>query len=94
MNEKAFWNRIKTLIKQTNTTQEKAAKACKISLNTWYGWSSKNIIPGLEDSILIAKFLNVSLDYLATGKERNSQGKIAEIQHLLKKTQEKVSKLG
>jgi transcriptional regulator with XRE-family HTH domain len=79
MNVRAFWNRTKTLIKQRNTTQELTAKACGISINTWYGWYSKGIVPSLEDSLAIAKFLNVSLDYLAAGKERNSRAKIAEI---------------
>ena len=93
MNEKAFWNRIKSLIKQKGVTQDTAAKACGININTWRGWISKNIIPGLEDSAAIAKYLNVSLDFLVRGKERNSQAKITEIQLLLKRASGKLSTL-
>ena len=93
MNAKPFWNRIKALIKKQKTTQELVAKECGIFVNTWYGWVYKGIIPGLNDCLLIAKYLNVSLDYLAAGKERNSEAKILEIQLLLKRVNDKVNTL-
>ena len=93
MYAKTFWNRIKTLIKNKKVTQEITAKACRISYNTWRGWVSKNIIPHVIDCIRIAKYLDVSLDFLLTGKERNSQAKIAELQALLEKASKKLSVL-
>ena len=93
MNAKIFWNRVKTIIRQNNTTNEAVSKACDISFNTWRGWSSKGILPGVEHCSLIAKYLNISMDYLINGKERNSEATIAEIQVLLKRINDKISVL-
>jgi transcriptional regulator with XRE-family HTH domain len=93
MTAKVFWNRINSLIKQNKVTQEATAKACNIPINTWYGWVNKGILPGLKDSAKIAKFLNVSLDYFVTGKERNLREEIEEIQALLKKANDKLNVL-
>ena len=93
MTAKIFWNRINTIIKQNKITQEAAAKACRIPISTWRGWVNKGILPGLVDSAKIAKFLNVSLDYFVTGKERSSREEIEEIQQLLKKVNYKLNAL-
>ena len=93
MNAKTFWNRIKALIKEKKITQETVAKACKIHINTWRGWGSKNIVPGLFDCYRIAKYLGVSVDYLISGKELDAQAKIAEIQSLLDKANDKLKRL-
>ena len=93
MSTKGYWQRVKTLLKQKKLTGEDASKACDIYYNTWRGWIAKNIIPGLQDSVKIAKYLNVSLDYLATGKERNSSARIEEIQALMKKANDKLTSL-
>ena len=90
---KVFWNRIKTMIKQKKTTQEMAAIACGISFNTWKGWVSKGILPGIEQCSFIAKFLDVSLDYLVMGKERNTAARIDEIRGLLQKIDNKLCRM-
>ena len=93
MTAKTFWNRVKTLLKEKKISETTAAKECGIPPNTWRGWVTKNIIPSLHDCVVLSKFLKVSLDYLAYGKERNPQKKIDDIQSLLKKAGEKLNKL-
>jgi len=93
MNAKSFWNRTKALIKNKKVTQEISAKTCGIPINTWRGWGSKNIVPGVEDCIKIARFLNVSLDFLILGKENNLPVKIEEIQDLLERAKNKINTL-
>ena len=93
MSNKGFWQRVKSLLRQKKLTGEEISKACGISYNTWRGWIAKSIIPGLQDCVKIARCLDVSLDYLATGKERNSQAHIAEIQSLMKKANYKLTLL-
>ena len=66
------------------------AAVCGIRYNTWRGWGSKNIVPGVEDCIRISRYLEVSLDYMLCGKENNSQAKIAEVQNLLEKANGKL----
>ncbi|MCL2441755.1 MAG: helix-turn-helix domain-containing protein [Treponema sp.] len=93
MKERLFWNRIKNLMKNKKVTQETISKACGISVNTWRGWNSKNIAPTLHDCAKIAKYLDVSIDFLVTGKEQNSQVKLAEIRELLDKVNVKLNAL-
>jgi transcriptional regulator with XRE-family HTH domain len=93
MYAKTFWNRVKALIKGRNVTQEITAKECGINFNTWRGWGSKNIVPNVVDCIKIAKYLDVSLDFMLTGKERNSQAKIMYLKSLLEKTIAKLNTL-
>ncbi|MCL2443791.1 MAG: helix-turn-helix domain-containing protein [Treponema sp.] len=93
MNEKAFWNRVKSLINNKGVTQEITAKACRISINTWRGWGSKNIVPSLDDCVKIAKYLDVSMDYLVTGKEHNPNVRFKEIRVLLRELNSKLNAL-
>ena len=93
MYAKVFWNRVKGLIKNKNITQEITAKECGINFNTWRGWGSKNIIPSVIDCIKIARYLDVSLDFMLVGKERNSQAKIMNIKDQLEKTIAKLNTL-
>ena len=93
MNAKSFWTRIKILLKQKNVTQETAAKSCLVSINTWRSWIYHGIIPPVSDCVKIAKYLNISLDYLITGKERNSKTIITDIELLMKKAGEKLKSL-
>ena len=93
MGLKTFWKRVKTIIKERNTTEKQTAETLNIPLGTWRGWVTKSIIPSASHCIKIAKHLNVSLDYLLIGKEQNSQSKISEIRDLLEKVNSKLSAL-
>jgi transcriptional regulator with XRE-family HTH domain len=44
------------------------AKFVGIKPNTLYGWRSKQRIPDINEAVALAKGLDVSVDYLATGR--------------------------
>jgi transcriptional regulator with XRE-family HTH domain len=98
-----FWNRVRLLLRNSGRTQASAAAACNLRLNTLRGWMSKNIIPTVFDAYNIAAYLEVTLEYLITGKEtdmgiqmektnlllKNAEKKLGDIFHQLKNTANK-----
>jgi transcriptional regulator with XRE-family HTH domain len=93
MEIKAFWNRVKSLIKKRGETQEKTAKACQIPINTFRGWITKEIIPPLSDAYRISRFLETSLEYLITGEEASIAVQINEAIDSLSVTREMLIKI-
>ena len=92
MRIRAFWKRVKILLKDKGASQIAVAKACGRSINTFRGWMAKDIIPPLEDAFEIAQYLGVSLEYLVTGKERERSAQIEEVRFLLEKSNEKLKR--
>ena len=78
MNRDAFWQRIKSLLKEKGLTQETAAKACHIPYNTFRKWVSRKMIPPLNYAYRLSTFLGVSLEYLISGQSTNQVNKIIE----------------
>ena len=93
MDVKIFWLRIKQLLKRTNTTQKDLAKFIGISQRTLENWIYRGYYPLINEGYRMAKFLNVSVDFLVTGKERSKEIKIAAIRSLLMRADEKLGKL-
>ena len=94
MNTKAFWDRIKTLIKKKGVTQAEAAKSCGINFYTFRNWMSVNMIPPVDDSYTLSRYLGVSIEYLIKGKETDRISKAnADVLALLKRAEEKLSKI-
>lgn len=59
-----FWNITKALIKERGLTQKEFAESLNISLNTFQGWISKEVLPDVLIAKKIAVKLECSLDYL------------------------------
>jgi transcriptional regulator with XRE-family HTH domain len=78
-----FWERIKRLIKKKNLNQPKLAEACGIPVRTLQGWIFRNVFPTVVDSYYIARALDVTVEYLVTGKTRQEQ----KLEHRLKSVQ-------
>ena len=93
MNEKTFWQRIKQLIKNTNTSQRVLTEFMGIPFRTLENWMYRSILPMIQDGYLIAQFFGVCIEYLITGRERKDQMKISAIRSLVRKTDKKLSKL-
>ena len=92
MEIKAFWKRVKILLKEKGFIQLEAAKACDRSISTFRGWMSKGINPPLCDALKIAGFLGVSLEYLIAGHATDKSARVnREVLVLLKKASEKLS---
>ena len=64
-----FWDNVVKILKRNGKTQLDMAEATGIPIQTVRGWISKGMEPRLSDAVAIAKFLNESLDFLATGEK-------------------------
>ena len=65
-NDLSFANTIKKLIKENNKSVEKTMKELDISDRTYYRWQSGESKPLTSVIITLAKYFNVSVDYLAS----------------------------
>ena len=86
----SFWQRIRSLLKEKKLTQLEAAKACGVPYSTFRKWITQNVIPPLDVASSIARYLGISLDYLAFGKKEDFNLKISELLDSLHKTSEKL----
>ncbi|CEM60475.1 conserved hypothetical protein [Treponema phagedenis] len=80
-----FWIRVKDLIKEQNTTQDKIATQINERADNFSRWIQKDRLPDAEQSYKIADALGVSVEYLVTGKEKDNLPKITETKDLLLK---------
>ena len=79
METKDFWNRVKILIKQNNTTQEGLAKSINIPFHTLQGQIVKNRLPNIIDGYNIATVLNTTVEFLITGEEKGIPQEIIKV---------------
>ena len=93
MKGKTFWLRVNQLLKKNKTTQKELADFIGISRRTLETWFYRGTIPYIHEGYLIAKFLNVSVYYLITGKEEKNQKEINDIRELLLRANKKLGKL-
>lgn len=67
----AVYDRIKDLCKEKGVTQTEMCNACGMNIQSHRGRITRNIAPDVFDTVKIAQFLNVSVEYLITGEEKN-----------------------
>ena len=89
----AFWQRVRSLIREKQVTQAVVAKACGLSYSTFRKWITQNTIPPLDVATALSKYFGKSLEYLVHGKEENVAVKIGEVLHSLQKTNEKLKEV-
>ena len=68
---KAFYERVKALCKEKGISQIELCESCEINLQSHRGRISKNVAPDVFDACKIATFLNTTVEYLVTGKEKD-----------------------
>lgn len=78
MERENFWNRVKALIKQSNTTQRGLSETCGFHSRAIEAWISKNTFPDVFEAFTIAQALGVSVEYLVTGKETDEKKQFIE----------------
>jgi len=61
--------RLKSVIKDKNTTQEWIAGKIGVPLSTFRKWMTRKTYPNLKEGTEIAKLLGVSAEYLVTGTD-------------------------
>ena len=72
-NNSDFWERVKTLLKQKKLTQNDLCINTNIKLQTLRNKISRDLIPTADEVVQISDFLNISCDYLLTGKDNMFQ---------------------
>ncbi|GHV27134.1 hypothetical protein AGMMS4952_08330 [Spirochaetia bacterium] len=65
-----FWMRLKTEIKEKNTTQEWIAGKIGVPFGTFRKWLTRKTYPDIKQGVEIAELLNTSAEYLVTGSDR------------------------
>lgn len=83
-------NVIKELQKQ-NMTQIELCEKTGISINTFRGWSSKNVQPPVDIAYKIANELGITIEQLVTGEIKNPSEK--KLQDVKTKLSEIVSEI-
>ena len=66
-----FWGRVKTLIKQSNITQEGLAKTADLNFSNMKQQIFYKRLPDAAQASRIASALNTSVEYLVTGEEKS-----------------------
>ena len=75
METKALWNRVKKLIKAHKMTQKQFAKCINIPSGSFEGLIYHDREPILSLAIDMSKALGVTVEYLATGTDREIKNK-------------------
>lgn len=91
-----FWNTIKILIKQANTTQRGLSSTCGFSPRAIEAWIAAGQLPDAFQTFKIAQALGVSMEYLVTGKEPEvsvPRKDLADLKDLLMQAVNKIDKL-
>ena len=88
-----FWIRVKDLIKEKNTTQDKIALQINERADNFSRWIQKDRLPDAEQTYKIANALGVSVEYLVTGNQSNNKEKIDRIVESLTSTIEDIKNL-
>lgn len=68
---KAFYERIKAKCKEKGISQIELCQSCGINLHSHKNRIVKNVAPDVFDAQKIAEYLETSVEYLATGEEKN-----------------------
>jgi len=71
MTTKAFWVRVKKLIKEHKITQKQFAEYLNIPLGSLQGMMHHDRMPVVALAIDMATLLGVTVEYLANGKDRD-----------------------
>lgn len=61
--------RIDSILKERNLKRKAVADAIGISLQPFTSWANRGSIPGADIAYHIAEYLNVSVEWLLTGKD-------------------------
>lgn len=68
-----FVNRIEVCIKSLTITRKEFCEKIQVIPSTMATWKTRNIMPPIDTIYKIAKMLNVSIDWLVTGRNYSEQ---------------------
>jgi transcriptional regulator with XRE-family HTH domain len=76
---KDFLKRVLEELDFLNTSKADLARFLNVRKSTVYSWFERDTIPAADTALKIADFLNVSLEYLVTGKKDESKKSKTEL---------------
>lgn len=92
-----YYQRIRTLCRLRQTTIDQMMKTLYPSENNpkeiYNGWRRRNLFPRCDVALKMAEYLNVSVEYLVTGNEKNSENDFAYKYGQYEELLEEISKL-
>lgn len=68
-----FLKRVLEELDFLNASKAELARFLNVRKSTVYSWFERNTVPAADTALKIADFLNVSLEYLITGKKDESK---------------------
>lgn len=74
-----FWTRLEREKNRSKISSRQIALQAGISESTFKQWKGNGRLPKAEDLIKICKVLNVSIDYMLTGKDMMYNERVMEI---------------
>ena len=78
MDTNSFYERVKSLCKERKTTIEAVVNAAGLTINSYNSYRRHNNLPRLDEGVIIAQALGVSVEYLVTGKEVDGKKQFIE----------------
>ena len=92
-----FFETVKELAKKKNMTIDMMIQSIEglsfNSLNTYNSMRKAGNLPRADDVLRIAKFFDVSMEYLVTGEEPDNHSRIAAIREQLKVIDDELQKM-
>ena len=73
MNKSDFYERVKRISKEKNITVRSLIESCGINYDSYNSYRRYGNLPRADESVLIAKALGTSVEYLVTG-QKEEQG--------------------
>ena len=73
MNAEFFWQMTRKEVERQHTSFEWLYRKTNIPKGTFSSWKNRNTIPRADEALRIASALGVSMEYLLTGAERQSE---------------------
>jgi transcriptional regulator with XRE-family HTH domain len=90
---KIYWFRVNRQLKKKKSTYRELAAFAGIQPRTLENWIYRGNFPLVTEAYLMAKFFNVTVEFLITGKEEKKEAKVAAIRSLLTRAEEKLGEL-
>lgn len=68
-----FWENTDRIVRLVGTTYRWLAEKLEVAETTVSGWRRTGVLPRADQALIIAKSLNVTVEYLLTGSELDSK---------------------
>lgn len=77
MNKSDFYERVKGISKERNITVRSLIESCGINYDSYNSYRRYGNLPRADESVLIAKALGTSVEYLVTGQKEKQDNRKA-----------------